>query len=88
MEPCEGARFSGYIDSELNFSPCSFDRSLRWGVDLSKQSIQSAWFSEKFEDFRSRFNNTCKNCKKHEFCLGGCPIVPEIVLCKDYNKED
>lgn len=84
MEPCEGARFSGYIDSELNFSPCSFDRSLRWAVNLSNQSIQAAWFSEIFENFRSRLSNNCKDCKKHDICLGGCPIVPEIVLCKDY----
>jgi sulfatase maturation enzyme AslB (radical SAM superfamily) len=25
--------------------------------------------------------NACPTCSKRTLCMGGCPLVPEIVLC-------
>ena len=67
IDTCEGARWSAYITSNMKMLPCSFDnQNRRWEVDLREKSIQEAWNSEVFEDFRNRLRNAC----------------PEIVLCK------
>lgn len=82
IDTCEAGRFSAYIDSRLNMIPCSFDnQDLKWSVDLRKYSIEEAWKSEQFENFRNSFRNSCTNCKSKMNCLGGCPITREIVLC-------
>lgn len=83
IDTCEGARWSAYITSDMKMLPCSFDnQNRRWEVDLREKSIQEAWNSEVFEDFRNRLRNACPNCEKRAMCMGGCPICPEIVLCK------
>ena len=83
IDTCEGARWSAYITSDMKMLPCSFDnQNRRWEVDLRENSIQEAWDSEVFEDFRNRLRNACPNCEKRAMCMGGCPICPEIVLCK------
>ena len=82
LDTCEGARWSAYVTSDCKLLPCSFDNQrLRWAVDLRKMSIAQAWFSPEFEDFRNHMRNACPNCSKRVYCLGGCPICPEIVLC-------
>lgn len=83
LDSCEGARWSGYITSDLKFLPCSFDQKKRWAVDLRTTSIADAWKSEVFENFREHFRSSCPHCDKREACFGGCPICPEIVLCPD-----
>ena len=61
--------------------PCSFDnQKMRWAVDLRKYSIEEGWNSRVFEDFRNRMRNACLGCRNRSECMGGCPIVPEIVL--------
>lgn len=82
FDSCEGARFTGYIDNNLQFSPCSFDRRMKWVVDLKKHSIEEAWNSFIFEDFRNVTKSSCLKCGKRINCLGGCPIFKEINLCK------
>ncbi len=83
IDTCEGARWSAYITSDMKMLPCSFDnQNRRWEVDLREKSIQEAWNSEVFEDFRNILRNACPNCEKRAMCMGGCPICPEIVLCK------
>ena len=63
--------------------PCSFDNEKRkWAVSLRTHTIQEAWRSEKFEDFRNHLRITCPGCEKRQLCMGGCPIVPQIVLCQ------
>lgn len=81
-DPCEGARFSGYIDSNLIFSPCSFDRSNGFAVDIKLQSIEEAWNGEVFENYRKIMKQSCGHCNKRIHCLGGCPLNNEINLCK------
>ena len=82
VDSCEGARWSAYISHDMKIMPCSFDtQSRRWAVDLRTHTIEQAWNSTAFEDFRSRLSQSCPDCKKQWFCFGGCPITPSIVLC-------
>lgn len=83
VDTCEGARWSMYISADMKALPCSFDQGHRWAFDIKTDSIKNAWDSPQFEDFRNKFRGACPNCPKKESCMGGCPIVPEIVLCKE-----
>lgn len=83
LDTCEGGRWSAYISADMKMMPCSFDNQLeRWAVDLNKHKIIEAWNSEKFNNFREHFHNSCRKCENNIFYMGGCPIAPEIVLCK------
>ena len=84
IDTCEGARFSMYIDSDMIAVPCSFDQNKKWGHDISNSTIQDAWDSEAFDEFRSSFTLSCNGCPNKKQCMGGCPIKKQIVLC---NKE-
>ena len=87
FDTCEGGRWSCYITSDMKMLPCSFDnQELRWAYDISNDTIQNAWDSDVFEDFRSHFRNSCPSCSHREMCMGGCPIRRQIVLCKNSNK--
>lgn len=81
LDTCEGGRFSCYISSDMKMLPCSFDQEDKYSVSLRDNSIEDAWNSEEFNRFRERMNVACPNCKKRELCMGGCPLMPEIVLC-------
>lgn len=82
LDTCEGGRWSAYITPDMKLLPCSFDnQEQKWAVDLAQYSIAEAWESNTFNDFRNYFSHSCPDCKHHTPCMGGCPIVPEIVLC-------
>ena len=82
LDTCEGGRWSAYISPDMNMMQCSFDnQGNRWAVSLRTSTIREVWESEVFEDFRSRMRTSCPQCNMRELCMGGCPIVPEIVLC-------
>ena len=82
LDTCEGGRWSAYITPDMKLLPCSFDnQEQKWAVDLAQYSIAEAWESNTFNDFRNHFSHSCPDCKHHTSCMGGCPIVPEIVLC-------
>lgn len=81
VDTCEGARWSMYVTSDMKALPCSFDQQYRWAYDIKNDTIQNAWDSQQFEDFRNHFKTACPECSKKESCMGGCPIVPSIVLC-------
>ena len=84
LDTCEGARWSAYITSDLKMLPCSFAvDSMRWVQDLRQVSMEEAWRSDCFEDFRRRLRRSCPTCARRDLCMGGCPIWPEIVLCDD-----
>jgi radical SAM protein with 4Fe4S-binding SPASM domain len=82
IDYCEGARFSCYIDAQMNMMPCSFanDNPERH-ISLRYSTISEAWNSEPFEKFRNHLRNSCKDCSDREYCGGGCPVVNEITLC-------
>ena len=87
IDTCEGGRWSMYITSDMKALPCSFDnQEMRWSYDISNDTIQNAWNSEQFEDFRNHFRTSCLSCKDRGNCMGGCPIRREIVLCKRTEK--
>lgn len=81
LDTCEGARFSCYIDSDMTMLPCSFDQERRFAVSLRENTIEEAWNSDTFERFRIHLRNACPRCGKKELCMGGCPLMPEIVFC-------
>lgn len=88
FDTCEGGRWSAYITSDMKMLPCSFDnQDMRWAVDLRTHTIQEAWDSDQFEDFRSYFKNSCKGCSRQCECRGGCPVRREIVLCDRKEKD-
>ena len=89
LDTCEGGRFSCYIGPDLTMMPCSFDQSHRFKVKLRNEAgitIEQAWSSEPFEAFRNIMRRACPGCDKREFCMGGCPLFPEIVLCHDERR--
>ena len=85
---CEGARYSGYIDANMNMMPCSFaNQNSDWFVNLREHTIQEAWDSEIFEKFRYSLRNSCSSCKNRQNCAGGCPLVNQITLCNRKERE-
>lgn len=88
FDTCEAGRWSMYITSDMKAIPCSFDnQELKWAYDISNDTIQNAWNSEQFNDFRKYFKNSCSECKDRLSCLGGCPIKRQIVLCDRKEKD-
>lgn len=88
FDTCEGGRWSMYITSDMKALPCSFDnQDMKWAYDISNDTIQNAWDSSQFEDFRNHFRNSCQGCSKRMECMGGCPIRRQIVLCESEDKD-
>ena len=81
LDTCEGGRYSCYIGADMVMVPCSFDQEKRYQVSLAEMSIEAAWNSEPFERFRDRMRMACPGCEKNALCMGGCPLMPEIVFC-------
>lgn len=89
FDTCEGGRWSMYITSDMKALPCSFDnQGMKWSYDISDDTIENAWNSDIFENFRSYFRYSCPNCKRRRECMGGCPITREIVLCDRTEKNE
>lgn len=91
LDYCEGARFSAYIDADMNMMPCSFaNQDPSWFMNLNEYSIEEVWNSKLFDKFRYSLKHSCKGCKNREFCSGGCPLVNQITLCnrecRDFQK--
>lgn len=81
LDTCEGGRYSCYIGADMIMVPCSFDQKKQYEVSLREKSIIEAWNSEPFERFRNHMRGACPECSKKELCMGGCPLMPEIVFC-------
>lgn len=87
LDTCEAGRFSAYISSDMVMVPCSFDVQHKHGIDLRTMTIQEAYDSELFEDFRMKLRFSCVTCRVQADCLGGCSLMPEIVLCDRTTKD-
>lgn len=83
LDTCEGGRFSCYIGPDMVMVPCSFDQDKNYSVDLRTMTIEEGWNSREFDRFRSILQTACPDCQKRELCMGGCPLMPQIVLCKE-----
>ena len=88
LDTCEGGRFSCYIGADMIMVPCSFDQQKRYNVQLSESiKIEDAWNGAEFEAFREIMRSACPKCKKKSLCMGGCPLMPEIVFCNSDNRK-
>lgn len=82
VDSCEAAKFSMYIDCEMNAYPCSFDNQMgRYKVSLRNKKIIDAWNSIEFEQFRNARRDVCTTCVKRKLCDGGCKLGLGIDLC-------
>ena len=88
LDTCEGGRFSCYIGADMKMVPCSFDQRKKYEVSLREMSIVEAWNSEPFEQFRNKMRCACPTCEKRESCMGGCPLMPEIVFCTSDKRKN
>ena len=82
LDTCEGGRFTCYTGADMTMVPCSFDQDKRYQVQLRPATIEGAWNSLAFDRFRDKMRNACPGCEKQALCLGGCPLMLEIVFCK------
>lgn len=86
-DTCEGGRFSAYVSPDMKLLPCSFDTAQNHAVDLRSCTIAEAFSSESFDRFRTALRrssdsgSSCAGCPSEADCRGGCPLLPEIVLC-------
>lgn len=87
LDTCEGGRFSCYIGADMVMVPCSFDRNKGYEVSLREMDITEAWNSEPFERFRNKMRGACPSCSQRNICMGGCPLMPEIVFCDKAEKK-
>ena len=73
IDSCEAARFSMYIDSNLNAYPCSFDigQSL-FKENIRNKTIEEVWFSKTFKKFRKEQEKSCFFCSKKNLCFSKC----------------
>jgi len=81
LDTCEGGRYSCYIGADMTMVPCSFDQEKKYEVSLREMTIEEAWNSEPFEQFRNKMRGACPGCEKKDYCMGGCPLMPQIVFC-------
>lgn len=87
IEACEAGRFSAYISAKNQLIPCSFEKNENYAVSLNKISIEDAWNSKEFNDFRTKYKKMCVGCNKNTNC-NSCPIVPEISICNSLNRKE
>lgn len=88
LDTCEGGRYSCYIGADMVMVPCSFDQEKRYEVSLRDMTIEEAWNREPFERFREKMRGACPSCEKRELCMGGCPLMPEIVFCNSSKRKN
>ena len=95
LDTCEGGRYSCYIGADMIMVPCSFEQEKRYETMLKSEegngevlmSIEEAWNSKPFEMFRDKMRGACPGCDKKELCMGGCPLMPEIVFCNKAERK-
>ncbi len=87
LDTCEAGRFSAYISADMKMVPCSFDTEGKHEIDLQEYTLKQAFNSNTFDEFRYKLRFSCQNCNIREDCMGGCSLMPEIVLCnRDVKK--
>lgn len=87
LDACEGGRYSCYIGADMIMVPCSFDRKKQYEVSLRDMTVEEAWNSAPFERFRGKMRGVCPSCENKALCMGGCPLMPDIVLCNSGKRD-
>lgn len=79
IEFCDSARFSMYIDCDLMAYPCSFGHGFsKFAVDLSRNTIQEAWESKEFEQFRCLQAKQCDGCTQRNCRPCALGVLPNM----------
>lgn len=89
VEPCESGLFSGYINANGDFFPCSFAEGTgEWeeGIPvLDHPSFKDVWDHPRVEAWRKQLLSSSKNCgdcKAGSLCRS-CTLFPEVTPCKN-----
>lgn len=94
-EPCESTLFSGYINCEAKFFPCSFAEGVgEWkeGLDVLKADnfVQDIWMHERTQKFRQNLLDSTEccpdKCKSKKSCKC-CPVY-ELAGCRSFALEE
>ena len=86
LDTCEGGRFSAYVFPDMVMVPCSFDQSRKFGISLEGKTIEEVWNSDRFSKFRSSLFLSCRSCGMRDGCMGGCPLMRDLVICDSLEK--
>jgi len=64
VEPCESGLFSGYVNVDGVFSPCSFSEGEVTGYDLAKplDFLQEVWYNKDMKKWRKTLLDNNRNC--------------------------
>lgn len=58
------------------------------GVDTGVDPFMASFLEQpSIELFRNRMRGACPTCEKRELCMGGCPLMPEIVFCNSDKRQ-
>lgn len=82
IEPCESGLFSGYINCEGYFYPCSFSESKMQGLNVEELDLEEIWYSKEIENWRQKLSNNNCHCSMKKYCRI-CPIYDNITKCKE-----
>ncbi|WP_199914857.1 radical SAM/SPASM domain-containing protein [Pseudovibrio sp. Alg231-02] len=84
VDACDAARFSLFVAEDMRVYPCSFQRGLHAGEQITDAtSLKDIWLnSDNFDQFRKYFSSdTCGGCLHKANCKNGCPIFEDLVVC-------
>ncbi len=76
IESCEACLFSGYINCQGEFFPCSFiegEKDFNKGIDILKINdfLKDVWYSRRIQTFR---NSLISSSKINDYKCRECPI--------------
>lgn len=89
LEGCDAGRFSLFVSEKMQVYPCSFMvEAGPQGASLKGTSLSDIWKHHPlFRGIRARHaEHRCGGCTSHPQCLSGCPIFPEMNLCRDKHR--
>jgi radical SAM protein with 4Fe4S-binding SPASM domain len=89
VEACDAARFSMFVSEEMRAYPCSFMAELCEGHEVTSTNLQQIWQGgDLFVQMRESLSpRRCGKCSASLHCMSGCPLFPEINICKSVIEE-
>ena len=89
VEACDAARFSMFVSEEMRAYPCSFMADLCEGHLVTTTNLQEIWQQGNLfvEMRRSLSPSRCGRCNVATHCMSGCPLFPEINICRPVVEE-